>query len=223
MNRRQKLSDCLLSKAFHDKTETPDWHAGSNSGKKHPPDPWEMLTLELVSHNRLGAADSELQVQTGTHCGPERADFCASRPRKTMTGGKNRVDGALGTMKDSASTERDIAKAEAGRPLTGIECRRHTRHRLGQPIQIWLEDGRAYAAMAFEVSESGMSAATINPLNVGDKVDLSPVAGYRVRAIVRRRTGSMYGFEFVELTEKQQTHIRELCKNLPLFRSMLDI
>jgi hypothetical protein len=52
---------------------------------------------------------------------------------------------------------------------------------------------------------------------------LSPVAGYRVSAIVRRRTGSMYGFEFVELTEKQQKDICEMCKDLPLFRSMLDI
>jgi hypothetical protein len=60
-----------------------------------------------------------------------------------------------------------------------------------------------------------MSAATINHLHVGDKVDLSPVAGYRVHAIVRRRTGSMYGFEFAALTEKQQNHMREMCKDLP--------
>jgi hypothetical protein len=52
-----------------------------------------------------------------------------------------------------------------------------------------LKDGRAYAVMAFEISESGMSAATINHLHVGNKVDLSPV-------------------DF---------------KDLPLFRSMLDI
>jgi PilZ domain len=128
-------------------------------------------------------------------------------------------------MKDSVSTERELAQSEVrdGPRPSGIERRRHTRHRLGQPIQIWLEDGRAYPAMAFEMSESGMSAATTNPLHVGDKVDLSPVAGYRVSAIVRRRTGSMYGFEFVELTEKQQKNIREVCKDLPLFRSMLDI
>ena len=101
--------------------------------------------------------------------------------------------------------------------------RRHTRHRLGQPIQIWLEDGRAFAAMAFEMSEGGMSASTINALQVGDKVDLSPVAGYRVHAIVRRSTGSMYGFQFVGLTEQQQNHIRKTSKDLPLFRSLLDI
>ena len=129
-------------------------------------------------------------------------------------------------MKDSLSTEREIANGEArdsGRTASGVERRRHTRHRLGQPIQIWLEDGRAYPAMAFEMSESGMSAATTNHLRVGEKVDLSPVAKYRVSAIVRRRTGSMYGFEFINLTEKRQKGIRDLCKDLPLFRSMLDI
>jgi PilZ domain len=77
--------------------------------------------------------------------------------------------------------------------------------------------------MAFEMSESGMSAATTNHLRVGEKVDLSSVAKYRVSAIVRRRTGSMYGFEFINLTEKRQKGIRDLCKDLPLFRSMLDI
>ena len=129
-------------------------------------------------------------------------------------------------MKDSASTEREIANGDArgsGRTPSGVERRRHTRHRLGQPIQIWLKDGRAYAAMAFEMSESGMSAATTNHLHVGETVDLSPVAKYRVSAIVRRKTGSMYGFEFFQLTEKQQKSIHDLCKDLPLFRSMLDI
>ncbi len=76
--------------------------------------------------------------------------------------------------------------------------------------------------MAFEMS-SGMSAATTSDLCVGDEVDLSPVATYRVSAIVRRKTGSMYGSQFVELTAKQQKGIREMCKDLPLFRSMLDI
>jgi len=77
--------------------------------------------------------------------------------------------------------------------------------------------------MAFETSESGMSAATTSDLYVGDEVYLSPVATCRVSAIVRRKTGSMYGFQFVELTEKQQKGIREMCKDPPLFRSMLDI
>ena len=77
--------------------------------------------------------------------------------------------------------------------------------------------------MAFETSESGMSAVTTSDLHVGDEIDWSPLATYRVSAIVRRKTGSMCGFEFVELTAKQQKGIRERCKGLPLFRSMLDI
>ena len=68
-----------------------------------------------------------------------------------------------------------------------------------------------------------MSAATTSDLYFADEVDLSPVATYRVSAIVRCKAGSMYGLEFVELTEKQQKGIREMCKDLPLFRSMLDI
>ncbi len=113
--------------------------------------------------------------------------------------------------------EREIALS------TGAERRRHTRHRLGENIQVWLDDGRAYTAMACEVSESGMYAATTSPLRVGDKVEVSPVAGYRVSAVVRRRTGTMYGFEFAKLTAKQQKEIKDMCAGLPLFRSMLDI
>jgi hypothetical protein len=33
----------------------------------------------------------------------------------------------------------------------------------------------------------------------------------------------MYGLEFVELADKQQKGIRAMCKDLPLFRSMLEI
>jgi hypothetical protein len=53
-----------------------------------------------------------------------------------------------------------------------------------------------------------LSATTTSDLHVGDEVDLSP---------------EMYGFEFVELAEKQPQGIRQMCKALPLFRSMLDI
>jgi hypothetical protein len=81
----------------------------------------------------------------------------------------------------------------------------------------------AYPAMASEKSESGMSAAATSDLHVRDEADLSPGATYRVSAIVRGKTGSMYGFEFVGLTEKQQKGVREVDKDLPLFRSMPDI
>jgi hypothetical protein len=50
----------------------------------------------------------------------------------------------------------------------------------------FVSNGRAYPAMAFEMSESGVSAATTS-----------------------------------DLPEKPQKGIREMCKDLPLFRSML--
>jgi len=125
-------------------------------------------------------------------------------------------------MKGSASTEQEIAQEVCTGPRSaGLERIRHSRHRHGQ--QVWLEDGRAYPAMVFEMSESGMSAATTSDLYVGGEVDLSPVAPYRVSAILRRKAGSMYGPEFVELTDKTTKSIREVCKDLPLFRGMLDI
>jgi hypothetical protein len=56
-----------------------------------------------------------------------------------------------------------------------------------------------FDAMAFEISESGMSAATPNILLVGEHVELNPVMGFRLQAIVRRKSGAMYGFEFAGL------------------------
>ena len=163
-----------------------------------------MLTFVGIPVRRPARADFELQEETGTSSWARTRQVLREVPKEDTTGGEDLVDGGLAAMKDSASTEHEIAKTEGARPPTSIERRRHTRHRLGQPIQVWLEDGRGYPGMAFEMSESGMCAATTSDLRVGDKGDLSPVATYRVSAIVRRKTGSMYGFEFVELTEKQQ-------------------
>ena len=75
----------------------------------------------------------------------------------------------------------------------------------------------------FEISEGGISAATPNILLVGERVELYPVVGYRVHAVVRRKNGAMYGFEFVGLTEEQSAKIRAKCESLPLFMSMLDV
>jgi PilZ domain len=80
-----------------------------------------------------------------------------------------------------------------------------------------------FDAMAFEISESGMSAATPNILLVGEHVELNPVMAFRLQAIVRRKSGAMYGFEFAGLIEQQREHIRKQCEKLPLFSSMLDV
>jgi len=77
--------------------------------------------------------------------------------------------------------------------------------------------------MTFEISEGGLSAATPNILRIGEVVELNPVLGYRLKAIVRRKHGAMYGFEFLWLTEEQKASIRAKCQSLPAFRSLLDV
>jgi hypothetical protein len=79
-------------------------------------------------------------------------------------------------------------------------------------------------ATQFEISEGGLSAATTTALlKVGDEVQLTPVMGEHVNAIVRRKQGTMYGFEFVGIPTKIQELIRNACSALPLFRSSVEI
>ena len=92
-----------------------------------------------------------------------------------------------------------------------------------QQIHICRRDGIEIPATTFEISESGMSAATPNYLNVGEVVELFPIVGEWVNAIVRRKVRAMYGFEFLGLTEGQSKRLRELCEGLPPFTSMADI
>jgi hypothetical protein len=120
------------SKAFHGETDAPDW--GATRRKKH--DTRQMLILEQISNSRLASTDSDLQEETGT------LRVLCQEPTDNKTGRKDRVDGGLGTMKDSASTEREIVQEVREGPRSrGLERRRHSRHRLGQPMQVWLEDG----------------------------------------------------------------------------------
>jgi len=112
---------------------------------------------------------------------------------------------------------------EEKEPTNWAERRRHSRHRCMQEIHICRGDGIEIPAMTFEISESGMSAATPNYLNIGEHVELFPILGVWVKAIVRRKVRAMYGFEFLGLTEAQQKGLRELCAGLPLFESMADI
>jgi PilZ domain len=108
-----------------------------------------------------------------------------------------------------------------------FERRKHSRHRYMCGIEIILDDGNSYLtvyrATTFEISEGGLSAATPNFLPLGLNVELSPVLGHKVKAIVRRKIGAMYGFEFVDLTDQQQLQIRDLCKGLPLFQTVSEI
>lgn len=70
------------------------------------------------------------------------------------------------------------------------------------------------------LNETGMAAILEQDLLPGEMVTLGfrlPVAdeNFSVRATVRRRSGSQYGFEFVSLETSRQMAIRSLCEALP--------
>lgn len=104
-----------------------------------------------------------------------------------------------------------------GTTVSAIDRRRSPRHRLSTPITVWLPDQTGAAAMTIEISESGLSVCTGVVLVVGEKVDLEPIGGGRVSAIVRRKLGKVYGVEFFSLPGERAQAIRRLCGRLPLF------
>jgi hypothetical protein len=112
---------------------------------------------------------------------------------------------------------------EASGAPGGIERRRHSRHRFIIDLNISSENGASMHGMSFEIGAGGMSAATSGPLEVGEQVILYPVIGARVKATVRRKNGSMYGFEFLAPTAEFQEKLLALCQTLPLFQTMADI
>ena|ERR1700724_551601 len=66
------------------------------------------------------------------------------------------------------------------------------------------ENGTSHARHELEIGAGGMSAATSGQLQVGEQVLLYPVLRARVKATVRRKNGSIYGFEFVAPTAEFQ-------------------
>jgi len=99
------------------------------------------------------------------------------------------------------------------------ERRRHARYRFTEPITIRRkDDGASARATTSEISISGLSASTKLFLSVGDKVELSPIGGASVTAIVRRIAGSVYGFEFIDPPDKVVQNIHALCRGLFPFR-----
>lgn len=105
----------------------------------------------------------------------------------------------------------------------GIDRRRHPRHRFIQPLTIKKPTGESHRATSFEISESGLSLATIVPLQVGEEVELTPVAQATVRAVVKHNQLTMYGLQFVDLAPDLRNRLLELCNKLPLFQSMADV
>jgi CheY-like chemotaxis protein len=96
------------------------------------------------------------------------------------------------------------------------------KRRCAQKAICWPEDFDLIL-MDVQMPESGMSAATPNYLNIGETVEVFPILGAWVKAIVRRKLRAMYGLEFLALTEEQTHGLRKLCAGLPLFQSMADI
>jgi hypothetical protein len=65
----------------------------------------------------------------------------------------------------------------------------------------------------------GLSAMVNGVLQVGQTVELEPIAGDRAPALVGHKLGQLYGFEFVGLTQRQVDRIAETCKKLGRLRS----
>jgi len=103
-----------------------------------------------------------------------------------------------------------------------VERRRHARYRLQEPVLIRRNDGSSYQTTTSEISISGLSAATTGVLRAGEEVRLSPVVGEQVSAIVRRKVGRMYGFEFTSVPPKVEEEIHILCRGLVPFRGLSD-
>jgi hypothetical protein len=107
---------------------------------------------------------------------------------------------------------------EVQQTSTVLDRRRSARYRFSAPIIVCLADGSSVRAITLEISETGLSACLNVPLTVGEKVHLEPVGGDRAGAIVRRRVGSVYGFECLGLNAEQLKQLRALCTRLPLYR-----
>ena len=107
-------------------------------------------------------------------------------------------------------------------PYSGPEKRRYPRHRYIERLYIGRQNGLWFTAMTYELSLGGLSAASTADLAIDEIVRLSPVMDKCVQAVVRRKHGAMYGFEFLGITPQIQSQIDTLCEGLPLFHTLLD-
>ncbi len=91
------------------------------------------------------------------------------------------------------------------------------------PIQVKVfRDGNPViiGGRSVDLNEVGMGAVLDQELIPGEMVTVEfelPMLGHQFtpRATVRRRSGSQYGFEFVNIDPQQQQAIRALCEVLP--------
>ena len=113
-------------------------------------------------------------------------------------------------------------RAEVLNAPNQVDRRRHTRYRLREGLVIHRDDGASFRATTSEISISGLSASTAGALQIGEEVQLTPIVGEKVRAVVRRRVETIYGFEFVEPPEKVLEEIHLLCRGLIPFHGLAD-
>ena len=104
-----------------------------------------------------------------------------------------------------------------------LDRRTTERHRFSVPITIRLSEGPGARGITLEISESGLSACTNAQFRIDENVDLEPVAGGKVAATVRRRTGNVYGFSFRNISSEQLDQIRSICSRQPIYRTRLGI
>lgn len=102
---------------------------------------------------------------------------------------------------------------------TGIERRRHSRHRFIVDLNISKENSTAMHGMSFEIGAGAMSAATSGCLEVGDQVVLYPVIRARMKATFEVET-----VRCMDLNSSRQhlsfSRFLALCQILPLFQTM---
>jgi len=99
-----------------------------------------------------------------------------------------------------------------------LERRRHARYHLVERVFIRKRNGSSHPATTNEISISGLSATSTAILQPGEEVHLSPVVGQQVNAIVRRKIGTEYGFEFISAPPNLISEILILCRGLLPFR-----
>ncbi|MGE5205813.1 MAG: PilZ domain-containing protein [Chlamydiota bacterium] len=116
----------------------------------------------------------------------------------------------------------EVPRRDAGVASGHSAHRRHPRHHLAMPLNLWRRAGTGamIPGIALEISQSGLSAILPEELSVGEEVEFSlqlPAGQLRASAVVRNKAMFRYGFEFAYFTSAQQQLVKETCAALPLY------
>jgi len=93
--------------------------------------------------------------------------------------------------------QRESGGSHAKFPPSDRDRRRHVRLPVSSSVNLTMPNGSEKRGTVLEMSESGLSATVGAELNVGDRVQLEVSPGRKLWAVVRHKTRTMYGFEFV--------------------------